>query len=115
VEDTGLNRHQVPQPYDIVQLELRPTGSPGPVTAIDAIDANSTSSLKPGQQVAVVYAPDDPHGARIEQQTRTHYVKTTRGVYTDYAVYVAGLVVLVLAWHFIKRAYRARQAVRRSS
>jgi hypothetical protein len=33
-----------------------------------------------------------------------------RGVYTDYAVYAAGLVVLVLAAHFITRAYRARRA-----
>jgi hypothetical protein len=115
VENVEFNRHQVPQPYDIVQLELRPPSFPGPVTAIDAIDATSASGLAIGQQVSVVYPPDDPHAARIENQTRTHYGQTMRGVYTDYAVYVGGLIVLVLAAYLITRAYRARQAVRASS
>jgi hypothetical protein len=35
-------------------------------------------------------------------------------VYVDYAVYVGGLIALILAWHFIKRAYRTRQAERRA-
>jgi hypothetical protein len=114
VENVDLNRHQVPQPYDIVQLELQPPGFAGPVTAIDAVDASSASGLARGQQVSVVYPPDDPHAARIEKQTRTHYWQTIRGVYTDYALYLGGLVVLVLAAHFVTRAYRARQAVGRS-
>jgi len=38
-----------------------------------------------------------------------------RGVYTDYAVYLGGLIVLVLAAYFITRAYRARLAGGRSS
>jgi hypothetical protein len=115
VENADWNRHQVPQPYDIVQLELRPPGFPDPVTAIDAIDASTASGRASGQQVSVVYPPDDPHLARIEKQTRTHYWQTMRGVYTDYVVYAAGLIVLVLAAHFITRAYRARHAVGPSS
>jgi hypothetical protein len=115
VENVELNRHQVPQPYDIVQLELHPPGFPGQVTAIDAIDASASSGLTQGQQVLVAYPPDDPHRARIENQTRTHYWQTMRGVYTDYAVYLGGLIVLVLAAYLITRAYRARQTVGRSS
>jgi len=103
VENVDLNRHRVPQPYDIVQLEFQPPGYPGPVTTIDAIDASSAGGVASGQQVSVVYPPDDPHAARIEQQTRTHYWQTMRGVYTDYAVYVGGFIVLVLAVHFINR------------
>jgi predicted membrane metal-binding protein len=111
VENADLNRHRVPQPYDIVQLELRPPGFPGPVTAVDAIDASAASGLASGQQVSVVYPPDDPHVARIEKQTRTHYWQTMRGVYTDYAVYLGAFVVLVLAAHFITRAFRRRTRV----
>jgi hypothetical protein len=96
-------------------VELQSPGFPDPVTAIDAIDASSASGPAIGERVSVVYPPDDPHAAPIENQTRTHYWQTMRGVYTDYAVYLGGLIVLVLAWHFIIRALRARQAVRRSS
>jgi hypothetical protein len=110
VENVELNRHQVPQPYDIVQLELKPPGFPGPVTAVDAIDASTLGDIASGQQVSVVYPPDEPHGARIEHQTRTHYWQTMRGVYTDYAVYFGGFIGLVVAWYLISRAWRARRA-----
>jgi hypothetical protein len=112
VENVELNRHQVPQPYDIVQLELTPPGFPGPVTAIDAIDASSPGGIAIGQQVSVVYPLDDPHAAQIENQTRTHYWQTMRGVYTDYALYLGAFVALGLALYLLSRAWRARRAVR---
>src|SRR5260221_930830 len=115
VENADLNRHRVPQPYDIVQLELKPPGFPGPVTAVDAIDARSGASITVGQQVSVVYPPDDPHAARIENQTRTHYWQTMLAIYTDYAVYLGGFIAIGLAAYVISRAWRARRGVQRSS
>jgi hypothetical protein len=42
------------------------------------------------------YAPDNPHAARITGQARTHYWRTTLGVYADDAVTLAGLGALVV-------------------
>jgi hypothetical protein len=66
------------------------------VTAVDAIDATDGSGLTPGQLVTVVSAPDDPHGARLDGQARTHYWRTTLGVYTGFAVYLAAVNILLL-------------------
>jgi hypothetical protein len=107
-DDFGLNRHTVPQPYDVVQLELPAAGYPGQVTAVDAIDASTAGSLLPGQLVSVVYAPDDPHDARLEGRARTHYLKTTLGVYTDVGLYAAALIALLLLGLFVQRKYRKR-------
>jgi hypothetical protein len=92
----GLNHHRVPQPYDIVQVAFMPPGFPDTVLAVDAIDAGRAGEPAKGAPVDVVYAPDDPHGARITGQARTHYWRTTLGVYADDAVTLAGLGALVV-------------------
>jgi hypothetical protein len=80
------------------------------VTAVDAIDATDGSGLTPGQLVTVVSAPDDPHGARLDGQARTHYWRTTLGVYTGFAVYLAAVNMLLLVIGRTGRQLSARKA-----
>ena len=81
-DDFGLNRHTVPQPYDVVQVELPAAGYPGQVTAVDAVDA--VSGLLPGQLVPVAYTRTIPmaHGskaarARITSRRRSGCTPTS--------------------------------------
>lgn len=112
----GLNHHQVRQPYDIVQVQFMPPGFPDTVLAVDAIDAGGAAGVAQGDRVDVVYVPDDPHGARIAGQARTHYWQTTLGVYTDDAVALGGLGALVVVGAGIYRvAQRGKARVKSGS
>jgi hypothetical protein len=110
----GFDRHRVPQPYDVVQLEFMPPGYPDTVLAVDAIDAGHAGGLAKGARVDVVYTPDDPHAARITGQTRTHYWRTTLGAYTDYAVPLAGLAALFVVGAGLYRVSQRGKAQVRS-
>src|SRR5581483_6967711 len=101
----GVDRHQVPRPYDIVQLQLQPPGYADAVLAVDAVDADG-DPLVQGAEVQVAYAPDDPHGARILGRTRTHYWRTTLGLYADEALLAGALVALALAIAGLQRWLR---------
>src|SRR5581483_6002045 len=104
----GVDRHQVPRPYDVVQLQLQPPGYPDAVLAVLAVDAVDADGdpLEQGAEVQVAYAPDDPHGARILGRTRTHYWRTTLGIYADEALRVGALVALALAIAVLQRRLR---------
>jgi len=104
----NLGRHTVPQPYDIVQLEFVPIGYPDTVLAVDAVDVNTAGGLAKGARVDVVYAPDEPHNARISGQSRTHYWRTTVGVYMDDATYYAVIVLLLVVGVGIVHVFRRR-------
>jgi hypothetical protein len=101
--------HNVPQPYDIVQLELREPGAGERVLAVDAVDADDSQPLARGATVSVVYPPEAPHAAQLEGRARTYAWRTTLGVYQDYALLGAGVVGLLLAVALLGRMFRVRR------
>jgi hypothetical protein len=101
--------HDVPRPYDIVQLQLREPGYVDPVLAVDAVDADDRQPLVKGASVAVVYPPDAPHDARLEGRARTHYFETTLGVYEDYALVIVGLLGVLVLIGVVGRVFRRRR------
>jgi hypothetical protein len=94
-EESTIN---VLQPYDVVQLAFVPSGYRDMVIAVDAVDApgGQPSRFEAGAPIDVVYVPGDPRNARILDQTRTHYLKTTLGFYLQGGAVVLGIVVLAV-------------------
>jgi hypothetical protein len=96
----GYTHFDVAQPYDVVQVEFLPPGFPEKILTADAVDARPDggggSGLQPGDAVDVLYAPDDPYGARLTGHTRTHHWQTTRGAYQSRLMMLGLSVVLIL-------------------
>ena len=57
-------------PYQIVELKFVPHGMDAPVVAIDKIDQDSISGLKPGENVPIAYDAGNPRIARLQDGTR---------------------------------------------
>jgi hypothetical protein len=112
--DTGGRRrsdwHDVPQPYDIVQIEVRdPSYVDSRVLAVDAVDAAGAQPLIKGASVSVAYAPGSPQDARLDGRARSHYWKTTMGVYQDYALFAGGVLALLVGLSLVGRLVRTRR------
>jgi hypothetical protein len=105
--------HDVPQPYDIVQIDVPAPGAvDNHVLAVDAVDADDAQPIITAATVAVVYPPDGPQDARLEGRARTHYLKTTLGVYQDYALIGAGVLALLLGLTLFGRVFGLRRPSR---
>ena len=68
-EDSG---QQVPQPFQMADLEFTPERGHAPVHAVDRVDLNSLPDLREGAKVGVVYSLSNPRFARIDGGTRSY-------------------------------------------
>ncbi len=75
-------------PYQIVLIKFVPPGNDVAVTAIDKVDAGSVPNLKPGQSVNILYDPEHPRIARLQQGTRFFPEHTLGTVVLFSAIYV---------------------------
>ena len=94
-----INRFELRQHYDVVNLEFTPAGYRGPVIGVDAIDApnDSAPTFVKGAAVEIHYDPDNPREARLEGRSRTWHWRDMLGVYIDLSlVFVAILILLLL-------------------
>ena len=109
-----INRFELRQHYDVVNLEFTPAGYRGPVIGVDAIDApnDSAPTLVTGAAVEIRYDPDNPREARMEGRSRTWHWRDMLGVYIDLSlVFVAILILLLLYGWFTTRAKRMARRV----
>lgn len=74
---TGETRRgwSLTEPYLVVAAEFTPAGARSSVLGIDAIDAESVSHLRLGDQVGIRYSRSAPRQARLAFGTRTFPVK----------------------------------------
>ena len=93
------------QPVDVVGIEFVPEGRTETVLAVDLIDAGSSPGLKEKATVAVEYEAATPRTAYLHAATRTFLRKNLAGIAGDGVLYLAVLIGLVLAAHFIGRAW----------
>jgi len=109
-----INRFELRQHYDVVNLEFTPAGYRGPVIGVDAIDApnDSAPTLVKGAAVEIRYDPDNQREARLEGRSRTWHWRDMLGVYIDLSlVFVAILILLLLYGWFTTRAKRMARRV----
>jgi hypothetical protein len=109
-----INRFELRQHYDVVNLEFTPAGYRGPVIGVDAIDApnDSAPTFVKGAAVEIQYDPDNPREARLEGRSRTWHWRDMLGVYIDLSlVFVAILILLLLYGWFTTRAKRMARRV----
>lgn len=92
-------------PYQLVQLEYTPQGNAEPVTAVDAIDANSIPDIKAGQVLTIDYDAGNPRVGSIPGATRR---------FREQAIQQIGLEYLVLMALFLGLLLFARRSRRRS-
>jgi hypothetical protein len=85
----------VPQPFEMVDLEFTPEGATEAVHALDGVDVGTVAGLERGSMVRVTYPVSDPRAGRMIGGTRTYARRALVHVLT--VAYVpAGIVVLVL-------------------
>ena len=109
-----INRFELRQHYDVVNLEFTPAGYRGPVIGVDAIDApnDSAPTFVKGAAVEIQYDPDNPREARLEGRSRAWHWRDMLGVYIDLSlVFVAILILLLLYGWFTTRAKRMARRV----
>jgi len=109
-----IDRFELRQHYDVVNLEFTPAGYRGPVIGVDAIDApnDSAPTFVKGAAVEIRYDPDNPREARMEGRSRTWHWRDMLGVYIDLSlVFVAILTLLLLYGWFTTRAKRMARRV----
>jgi hypothetical protein len=109
-----INRFELRQHYDVVNLEFTPAGYRGSVIGVDAIDAPNDSAPTFVKEAAVEirYDPDNPREARLEGRSRTWHWRDMLGVYIDLSlVFVAILILLLLYGWFTARAKRMARHV----
>lgn len=63
------------QGFDRILATFVPDGTKQAVFLLDFVDHGSVANLAPGSRVIVTYRAANPHGARLEQGSRTHYWK----------------------------------------
>lgn len=102
----------VPQQYDIVQMQFVPQGAGDQVLAVDAVDTGAGVYL-PGQAVSIAYAAANPRAAQIIGGTHSHHWKNMIGFVL---ISLAGLLLLGLlafAWDWLTSRFNRLLAARR--
>jgi hypothetical protein len=62
---------ELPQPFQLADLEFVPVGAAHPIHILDMVDANSVPGLAPGAQVPIAYSAVDSRQAQIDGATRS--------------------------------------------
>ena len=94
------------QPMSVVGVEFLPAGRLEPVLAIDVIDANPASALKPGAVVALDYEAASPRTARLRNATRTFVERNLNGIALEGALCLLVLVGGFAVTQLLGRAWK---------
>jgi hypothetical protein len=108
-----IDRFELRQHYDVVNLEFTPAGYRGPVIGVDAIDAlnDSAPTFVNGAAVEIRYDPDNPREARLEGRSRSWHWRDMLGVYIDLSLVFVGILILLLIYGWF--TMRAKRMARR--
>ncbi len=88
-------------PHYIVGIEFQPKNWPGPVVAVDRVDANSVD-LKEGKTVHVEYQPDEPRRALLVNAERRWWLMNIVSVGGEWGL----MLGLILACGLLSRLWK---------
>ncbi len=96
------------EPFVLLDVEFTPEGGTRPIHAVDRVDHPGDGRYAKGAPVRVEYSPNAPRSARVANATRDFIAHSFAHFLLVWTL-GGGLVVLVLAWAFI----RTREAISR--
>ncbi|MEP7307398.1 MAG: hypothetical protein ABJA98_17960 [Acidobacteriota bacterium] len=111
--ERAFDEFQLPQHYDVVTLDLQPTGLRGPVLGVDAVDVaqHAPPVLAPGTRVDVRFAPRTPRDVRLDGHTRRWHWRDMLSVYGQIWFALAAVVAAAVAWAWFKTVAQRRLAL----
>ncbi len=101
----------IPQPYQMVDLEFTPGVGSGPVHALDRVDVDSVAGMRPGTTVPILYSTANPRLAQIAGGSRTYREKAV--AYLAEQAFIWSAAIMVVLVPCLKLANRISRPIKR--